>query len=266
MSEVADRWAAASTYESFMGRWSRQLAPQFVAWLDIQEHSHWLEIGCGTGALTTVIRSRAHPASLAACDPSEPFIEYARAQLHDERVNFVVAGADDFPLRAGGYDSITSLLALNFFPKPEAAVRRMCSAAAAGGVVSACVWDYAGGMEFLRYFWDGAADVDPAARQFDEGVRFPICAPEKLRELFRRARLADVRCEPIEITTRFASFNDYWRPLLGGTGPAPSFVAALDEGDRDRLRRNLENRLRADADGAIHMRARAWAICGRTKS
>jgi hypothetical protein len=45
--------------------------------------------------------------------------------------------------------------------------------------------------------------------------------------LFRNAGLADVRCEGIEIPTTFESFDDYWRPFLGGTGPAPSYVASV---------------------------------------
>ena len=41
------------------------------------------------------------------------------------------------------------------------------------GVVAAYVWDYAGTMELLRYFWDAAVVLDPAAYELDEGRRFP---------------------------------------------------------------------------------------------
>ena len=266
MSEVRDRWAAGSTYEDFMGRWSRQLAPRFVSWLRIPGGVHWLDVGCGTGALTDAICSHASPASVLGCDPAESFIEYARRHSQDVRASFVVAGAGapegGLPGRAEGYGSVTSLLALNFFPDPEAAVDEMRSLTAARGAVSACVWDYGGRMEFLRYFWDTAAAVDSAARALDEGERFPLCRPGALADLFRAGGLSDVRCEPIEIPTEFASFDDYWRPLLGGTGPAPSYVASLEADRRTTLARKLEQALPRGPGGTIALTARAWAVRG----
>src|SRR5262249_48353481 len=158
------------------------------------------------------------------------------------------------------YGSVTSLLALNFFPDAAAAVREMRSRTATRGVVSACVWDYAGRMDLLRYFWDAAASVNSVARDLGAGRRFPLCRPDGLTDLFWTARLSDIRCEPIEIPTEFASFEDYWRSFLGGTGPAPSYVASLDTEHRTRLARKLEQTLRRGSDGTIALAARAWAV------
>jgi SAM-dependent methyltransferase len=262
MADARDSWAAGSAYEDFMGRWSRRLAPRFVSWLEIPAGAHWLDVGCGTGALAGAICAHARPASVLACDPSAPFVEFARSRTPDARVSFVVAGVGGLPGRPGGYGSATSLLALNFFPDPEAAVREMRALAAPRGAVSACVWDYGDGMEFLRRFWDAAAAVDPAARELDEGRRFPLCRPEALTALLRAAGLGDVRCEPIDIATEFASFADYWRPLLGGTGPVPSYVASLDAPRREALARSLEAALSRGRGATIALTARAWAVRG----
>ncbi len=245
-----------------MGRWSRQLAPRFVSWLRIPGSVHWLDVGCGTGALTSAICSYASPASVLGCDPSEPFIDYARRHSQDVRASFAVAGVGGLPRRADGYGSVTSLLALNFFPDPEAAVHEMRSLTAAHGAVSACVWDYGGRMEFLRSFWDLVVATDSTARELDEGGRFPLCRPDALTDLFRAGGLSDVRCEPLEIPTEFTSFDDYWRPLLGGSGPAPSYVASLDAGRRATLARKLEEALPRGPGGTIALVARAWAVRG----
>lgn len=262
MTDVRDKWAAGSTYEEFMGRWSRRLAPRFVSWLRIPRGAHWLDVGCGTGALANAISSHGEPASVIGCDPADSFIAFAREHSRDARVSFVVGGVGSLPRRPGGYGSVTSLLALNFFPDPGAAVREMRSLAAPQGTVSACVWDYGDGMEFLRHFWDAAAAVDSTARELDEGRRFPLCRPEALTDLFHGGGLGDVRCEPVEIPTTFASFDDYWQPLLGGTGPAPSYVASLDADRRDLLARRLDATLRRGPGGAIALTARAWTIRG----
>lgn len=262
MPDLGDQWAAGSNYERFMGRWSRRLAPLFVSWLPVRAGAHWLDVGCGTGALSEAICSSAEPASVTACDPSESFIRHARQQQDDPRLRFVVGGAGNLPGRPGGYDSVASAFVLNFLPEPEAAIEEMRRIASPGGLISACVWDYAGRMEFLRRFWDCAAELDPRARGVDEGVRFPICGREPLEQLFLGTRLGEVVCEPLEITTRFANFADFWTPFLGGTGPAPSYVAGLSAELRAALAVSLERSLPVEPDGAVSLVARAWAVRG----
>jgi SAM-dependent methyltransferase len=258
----SDHWQRAATYDTFMGRWSRQLAPEFLAWLGTPAQLHWLEVGCGTGSLTRAICAHAEPRSVIACDPSPEFIEYARRNVEHPNVTFVIASADDFPIAPRGYDAITSLLALNFFPSARHALARMVSATRPGGVVSACVWDYAGEMQFLRCFWDAAKKLDIGGELLDEGARFPICDPRRLTELFEGAGLERVRCEAIDIVTTFRDFADYWEPFLGGTGPAPSFLSSLSASQREDLKADLERSVPTDSQGAIAMLARAWAVRG----
>ena len=262
MPDVSERWFAGATYEDFMGRWSRLLAPRFVSWLPVRSDAHWLDVGCGTGALAEAICAAAHPASVVACDSSESFIDYARHHQVDPRISFVVAPVGQLPTRPGGFDSVTSALALNFFPQAEAAIDEMRRIAAPGAFVSACVWDYAGRMEFLRHFWDAVVAVAPDARELDEGRRFPICRRDALETLFRSGGLRQVVCEAIEITTRFSDFSEFWTPFLGGTGPAPSYVASLEPARREALAQHLERSLPRQPDGAISLVARAWLVRG----
>ena len=261
---VRDQWAAASSYQDFMGRWSRRLGPEFLSWLQIPRGVDWLDVGCGTGALAHAILLHADPASVTGCDPAVPLVDFAREHCRDARASFVAAGVGGLPPRPGGYGSATSLLALNFFPDVDAALHEMRSLSAPRATISACVWDYGDGMQFLRRFWDAASELDPAARELDEGNRFPLCRRDSLTTLFRHSGFRDVRCDPIDIPTVFAGFDDYWRPLLGGTGPAPSYVASLDADRRSRLERTLEDRLQPRPDGTIALIARAWAVRGTT--
>jgi hypothetical protein len=129
-------------------------------------------------------------------------------------------------------------------------------------VVAAYVWDYAGRMELIRQFWDAAAALDPAAAGLDEGRRFPLCRPGPLAALFAGAGLAGVATRPIDVPTRFADFDDYWSPFLGGQGPAPGYAMSLDPQRRSALREALRARLPAAADGSIALTARAWAVKG----
>lgn len=262
MADVRDQWLAGTSYEDFMGRWSRALAPRFVSWLQLPLGLHWLDVGCGTGALAQAICTDAAPASVAGCDSASAFVEFARTRARDPRLTFVDAGVGSLPRRNGGYGCVASLLAMNFFPDAAAALHEMRSLTSPQGTVSACVWDYRDGMQLLRYFWDVASDLDPAARALDEGMRFANCNCDYLTNLFLRTDFADVRCEAIEIPTVFAGFADYWRPLPEGTGPVPSYVASLSDEQRARLARRLDEVLPRERDGTIALTARAWAVRG----
>lgn len=245
-----------------MGRWSRVLASKYVRWIDAPLRSRWLDVGCGTGSLAKAICESADPVSVTACDPAEAFVEFAKGEAHDPRIAYQVRSTGSLPRSAEGYDSVASLLALNFFPDPIEGVTEMASLAKNGAIVSACVWDYAGGMEFLRVFWDTAVSLDHSAVLLDEGHRFPICSKARLEGLFADAALTDVICQPIEITTSFSSFDDYWQPFQGGTGPAPAYVASLEDADRDRLRETIREKLFLTSARAIEMKAAAWAVRG----
>jgi SAM-dependent methyltransferase len=260
-----DGWTAGEAYEHYMGRWSRPLARAFVSWLAPTPGAHWLEVGCGTGALTSAVCDLADPASLVACDPSESFVGHAVKTVSDRRVSFAVAGAEDLPGSAAAFDWVVSGLVLNFVADPPRALGLMRDRLRPGGSVAAYVWDYGDGIQFLRCFWDEAVALDPAASALDEGRRFPLCRPEALHSLFAGAGLRHVAGGVLEVPTRFRDFQDFWTPFLRGTGPAPSYTASLSEGGRDRLRERLARRLRVEADGSIRLQARAWAIRGMSE-
>jgi SAM-dependent methyltransferase len=238
------------------------VAAAFVSWLDVPAGRRWLDVGCGTGALTASVLAGAGPAAITGVDPSEGFLATARARVTDSRADFRVGDARSLPLPDGAFDVVVSGLAVNFVPDPARAATEMARVARPGGVVAAYVWDYAEGMVMMRHFWDAAAAADPAGAGLDEGARFPVCRPDPLRELWSGAGLTDVSVEAIEIATVFADFADFWNPFLGGQGAAPAYVMSLPANKRDAIRDLLRERLPVAADGSIPLTARAWAVRG----
>jgi len=260
---AAEVWAVGAAYEPYVGRWSRDVARRFIAWLARPPGGRWLDVGCGTGALAGAILDQASPAAVLGIDPSAGFVAYARRRLPDPRLRFAIADARALPAPSAAVDAAVSGLVLNFVPDPVAAVAEMARAARPGGVVAAYVWDYAAGMELMRRFWDAAVALDPSAGRWDEGRRFDtICHPRGLVDLFRAAGLRAVESRAIDIPTRFRDFDDYWTPFLGGQGSAPTFVAGLGEDHRAALRDRLRATLPTAADGSIPLTARAWAVRG----
>jgi SAM-dependent methyltransferase len=258
---VSDTWERGDPYEQYVGRWSRRVAPRFLAWLGVPTGRRWLDVGCGTGALSAAILDQAGPATLTAVEPSGGFLETARQNL-GPRAILHQGNATALPLPDAAVDVVVSGLVLNFVPQPPAALQEMRRVTARGGTVAAYVWDYAEGMQLMRAFWDAAVAEDPKAATLDEGARFPLCRQAALATLFEGAGLTGVEAIGIDVPTPFASFADYWEPFLGGQGPAPAYAMSLDETARTRLRDRVRERLPATADGSIALTARAWAVRG----
>lgn len=258
---VSDTWEQGRAYERYIGRWSREVAPRFLEWLHVPPGRRWLDVGCGTGALSAAILQHCAPASVDGAEPSEGFLETAVDQLGG-RVTFHRADAAALPLEDASFDAVVAGLVLNFVPDLDAALAEMARVTDDGGVVAAYVWDYAGRMELIRRFWDAARELDPAAEALDEAVRFPGCTPEELTWRFAAAGFLDVESTVIEVPTAFRDFDDYWSPFLGGQGPAPAYAMSLEESARERLRATLQERIPTQPDGSIELVARAWAVRG----
>jgi SAM-dependent methyltransferase len=260
--QPADTWADGTAYEFYVGRWSRRVAREFIAWLDLPPKQRWLDVGCGTGALLQTVISLADPSAAKGIDPAPGFLELARKQVADPRADFAEGSAQSIPEPSSSYDLAVSGLVLNFVPEPVDAVREMARIVRPGGCVAVYVWDYAGEMEFMRYFWDAAVALDPEALMLDEGNRFPICNSEALASCFAEAGLSEIETRAIDVPTVFRDFDDYWLPFLGGQGPAPSYLASLSAERRERLREHLRTTLPVQPDGSINLIARAWAVRG----
>jgi SAM-dependent methyltransferase len=256
-----DAWQAGDSYELYMGRWSRRIAPGFLDWLDPDSRLDWLEVGCGTGALSAAILAKCNPNSLISIDPSEGFLAKARASVTDARAAFQLGDAQALTVPSGSSDMIVSALVLNFVRDRAKALAEMKRAGRSGATVAFYVWDYpGGGVEFMRAFWTAATALDPSAVELTEDRRFPFCTEGGLTNLARSAGLASVDCSKIEMQSVFKDFDDYWHPFTLGAGPAPGYCMSLDPQARERLKQRLHDTLPRGSDGSIPLKVRAWAI------
>lgn len=255
-------WASGDIYEPYVGRWSRLVAKEFVRWLDLPEHSQWLDVGCGTGALSQTIVDMANPKRVKGIDRSEGYVEFARNRIDHSLAEFEIGDAQALPAESEMYDVAVSGLVLNFVPQPNQMVAEMARAIRKDGIIALYVWDYPGMMQMMRHFWNAATALDPVAYDLDEGRRFPICNPQPLTNLFQNSGLSQVEVRPIDVSTHFKDFDDYWSPFLGGQAPAPGYAMSLSEERRARLRGRIYNSLPFALDGSIPLVARAWAVKG----
>jgi SAM-dependent methyltransferase len=256
-------FSEAQAYERFMGRWSRRLAPLFVRFSGVRDGDTVLDVGSGTGALTTGVAKIAPASRIWGIDPAAPYVALAQSQHGSPLIHFEVGDAQQMRFDDRTFDRTLSLLVINFIPEAPKALGEMKRVTKPGGTVAAAVWDYGEGMEMLRAFWDEAVALAPTNAARDER-NMPLCRRGDLARLWREQGLQDVVEEGLTIETRFASFDDFWAPFLERQGPAGVYTASLSPSDREALRVRLRQRLLGDGpDKAIVMHARAWAVRGR---
>jgi SAM-dependent methyltransferase len=255
-------FADGEAYEHYVGRWSRPVGQMFLDWLAPVSGLRWADVGCGTGALTETILSKADPERVVGVEPSEGFLGLARTSIEDQRAEFKIGDALSLPLDDHIFDVVVSGLVLNFVPDRKKALEEMRRIVKPGGTIAAYVWDYAGEMQLMRYFWSSVCELFPDGASHDEGNKFPICKPEPLMDLFHAAGLEAIEANALDAPTVFVDFDDYWSPFLRGQGPAGAYCVSLSAEDQERLRSHLENALPFSDDGSIALIARAWAVRG----
>lgn len=258
-------WGAGDAYERYMGRWSRRVAPVFAEWIDAAPGARWIDVGCGTGILTSAVLAAREPSEVLGIDSSDVFLRSAAASVSDPRASFRQGDAQALAEPDDSFDVAVSGLVLNFLPDKDAAIREMARVVRPGGAIALYVWDYAGHMQVMRAFFDAAATLDPKAADYDDGIKAPVCRPKPLAEILTRSGLDDVEVRAIDIPAAFDGFDDYWAPFLGGTGSAPKYCASLDGAARDRLKQEVRRRLPTGPDGEILLAIRAWAAKGRVR-
>jgi SAM-dependent methyltransferase len=252
--------APADAYDAHVGRYTPSLARALVAFAGVEPGGRALDVGCGPGALTAALAELLGAGNVAGADPSEPFVEACRARVPGAEV--VVATAESLPFADGAFGATLSQLVVNFMSDPEAGVREMRRVTASGGVVAACVWDYAGEMTLLRAFWDAAREIEPErGAAADEGVVMPYCREGELAELWRAAGLRDVRAGSLEARAAYTGFDHLWEPLPTGIAPSGAFCKSLGPERQVELREAYRRRL-AVGDGPFELSARAWAAAG----
>jgi SAM-dependent methyltransferase len=247
---------AAESYDRFMGGWSQPLSAVFADFAAVTAGQRVIDVGCGPGNLVAELVSRVGADAVAAVDPSEPFVEAARARYPGTEIR--QASAESLPYPDGAFDAALAQLVVHFMTDPAAGLREMARVTRPGGVVAACVWDFGNGRAPLSLFWRAALELDPAAT--DES-RLAGARAGHLVELLSVAGLGDVEEAELSVRREFASFDVWWEPYTRGVGPAGGYVAGLGPERQAELRDRCRALL---PDGPFALDAVAWAARGTT--
>jgi SAM-dependent methyltransferase len=246
---------AADAYDRFMGRYSVLLSPQLADLAGVAAGQRVLDVGCGPGALTAELVARVGADSVVAIDPSQPFVDAARARYTG--VDVRLGTAEELPFPDDEFDAAIAQLVVQFMRDPAAGVGEMARVTRPGGAVVACVWDHGGGQGPLSPLWDAARALDPgvAGESLGVGTR-----EGGLEHLFQEVGLEDVTGRAVSVSVEHPTFEEWWTPFTRGVGPAGAYVAGLEPEKQDALREQCRAML---PSAPFTLTVRAWTAVGR---
>jgi ubiquinone/menaquinone biosynthesis C-methylase UbiE len=255
-----------ASYNEFMGRWSRRLAPRFAAFAGISAAKHVLDVGCGTGILSQALLDLTPGIKVVGIDPAASYVEYARQSVPSARARFEIGAADALRFGDGAFDATLSLLVLQELPDAPEAVREMARVTRCGGTVATCKWDFRDGMPMLALFWQAAEAVAPeavASRRAETAAQPAYDRIEDIAALWKDCGVCEIRTAVLEITLGFASFEDFWVPFLGGSTGVAAFARDLNDTTGGAVAKRLQGIVEAEYGmGAFLLAARAWSVAG----
>jgi SAM-dependent methyltransferase len=246
----------ANAYDRYMGRYSAQLAPRFIDFAGVHPGQTALDVGCGPGAATAELVRRLGPDAVAAVDTSEQFVAAARARLPG--VDVRRSSAQDLPYPNGTFDVTFAQLVVHFMTDPVAGLVEMARVTSVGGVVAACVWDFAGERAPISVFWRAARGLDS---HVEDESGLPGARAGHLSELFGAAGLRRIEETALSASVAHPSFDDWWEPFTFGVGPAGAYARALGETELSELRESCRHLL---PEGPFSLTAFAWVARGHT--
>ena len=233
-----------TAYDSFMGRFSTRLAPLFADFARCRSRRRRRS----TSAPERV-RSRTSSSAAGRTWPLRNRPRRSSQSLHRRfpGVDVREAGAEELPWPDASFDAALAQLVVAFMHDAPAGLREMRRVVRPGGTVAVCMWDR-DGMEMLAAV---NRTRDALGHPREEGLYRTRSSIEEL--------VGDgAESELLEVEALYSDFEDFWRALAGGAGPAGAWAASLDDAGRAAARSELFRQL-GEPHGPFELTGRAWA-------
>lgn len=260
MAAAENFFSDGEAYEISMGRWSRVAGKEFLDWLSLPSGLRWLDVGCGTGAFTELVRDLSAPSAVSGVDPSEDQIAFARGRPRASCVDYRLGDALSLPFGDEEFDVAVMALVIGQLRDRFKAIAEMKRVVRGGGTIATYVWDGPDSGHPQQPLFDALKAVGGQLRR---GPGNEARSVEELRNLLGGSGLEGVTSRSIEIQITFENFDQFWAAQTALTSRTIRAIRSLSEADLSRFKALLKELLPTKANGYIRYSARANAIKGQ---
>lgn len=253
-----------STYDQYIGRWSRLFVPSVIAAAEVQAGDRVLDVSTGTGeAALAIIPVIGASGRLIGADIAPAMLEAARGRLKESTFLPTPADGQALPFADATFDAVVCQLGLQFFPDPGLGLKEFRRVLRAGGRAGICVISTPDRAPMWGVLADVLGRLLPEQRPIVH-LSFSLADPARLESLMTGAGFQEVRVERQTREGGFESFEEYWEPIEAGIGSIPQIYLTLPDTARRTVRQEVRTRLAGfESDGRLRMSVEMLIGSGR---
>lgn len=253
--QIRDAWdALAPRHDEFVTDEDMPFAEQALERVEIGTSTRFLDVGCGTGAVSIPAARRG--AQVTAVDLAPTMIERLMARARTEglsNVDGLVTNAEALELPDDTFDVAASQNGVSILPDLKSGLREIVRVTKPGGRVLIIAFGTPQNVEFLGFFLGALQALVPDFTPLPMDpppLPMQLADPDRFRRELGDAGLTDVAVETTSWDMPFTSGRHFWDVVTSGSPIAVQLTRDVTPGQRAHLQQVLDGMLRERSCGA----------------
>ena len=241
--EAAGWEERADAYHRFFGALTARVSEQLLDAAKVDRGRRVLDVASGPGYVAAACAVRG--ADVIGVDVAAEMVALAR-RLRPE-IDFRQADAERLPFADRSFDAVLGNFLILHVGRPEHVAAELARVLRPGRMLALSTWDLPERARLLGVLVDAVAEVgvEPPADVPSGPPFFRFADEGEFARLLGDAGLGDVDVRTVAFTHRFASGDELWDGLIGGTVRTRALVLAQPEDVQARIRAAFDRLVRA---------------------
>jgi SAM-dependent methyltransferase len=254
----------ADGYHRFFGAITTRVIEQLLDAAEVDRGRRVLDVASGPGYVAAACAVRG--ADVVGVDVAGEMVALAR-RLRPE-IDFRQADAERLPFADSSFDAVVGNFLILHVGRPEQVAAELARALRPGRKLALSTWDVPERARLLGVLVDAVAEVEvePPADVPSGPPIFRFSDEAEFARLLGDAGLTDVDVRTVAFTHRFASGDELWDGLLGGTVRTRALVLAQPKDVQAQIRAVFDRLVRPYAtNGGLEIPVSVKLASGRRR-
>lgn len=205
---------------------------------------HVLELACGTGRVTRhLVDLIPDDGSLVATDLNPGMLEVAKSKIQNEKIQWLVANAQELSFYNGQFDHVVCQFGVMFFPEKEKSFREAHRVLKAGGKYIFNTWESVEKNPRIDLMWKVMREVfGSETPDFLEKGPHSFFDKNEIEQLLINAGFINVRIETVATTPKYNQPDDLIKGFAEGS-PLANYLSEKSKDVQMEFRKRLQEEL-----------------------